>query len=127
MIEASSACCITCSFTDFDLADNIDYVRLIDPTTTPATTLATYTAANPPTTYTHHGEALLVMFKTNATLTGDGWKASYTSSMQGIEEEYAQSMLLYPNPCRDRIFIEGAGGEYQLTDPLGKVLRRGSC
>ena len=70
---------------------------------------------------------MFITFFTNGAITHAGWKASYSVSAVGMEEEQQDQMKVFPNPASDRLFIQltsRAPAHVQLLDSRGKLVNR---
>ena len=99
---------ITIHFTEFEVEPNYDYVRIVDPTQSPALTLKTYSGFSIPADFTYSGPELLVLFKTGPSVTYQGWTAEYYTSPSAIQDYNRTDnfISLYPNPATDFVYID---------------------
>ncbi|HRS53761.1 MAG TPA: C10 family peptidase, partial [Bacteroidales bacterium] len=99
---------ITISFIDFEVEPVNDFVKIIDPTKSPAVTLATYSGFSVPQPFTFYGQELLVLFKTGPSITYQGWTAQYTTtplSVNNLLNIEDNNLIFYPNPTNDIVNI----------------------
>jgi hypothetical protein len=102
-INPANATSITLHFLAFDLEETLDYVRIIDAVS--GTTVAEYSGTSIPAAATVNSNKMTVMFKTNASYTGQGFEAFYTITTGIDENPEGISMRLYPNPASDMLNI----------------------
>jgi len=122
-IKPASSEPVTVFFDEFDTEPVNDFLRIYDGVTQQllATYSGTYAAgSNPPPVSSENGFLFLV-FKTNNTLKGPGWKARYKTGVVGIEETLPGKAYLSPNPASNtcQVFV-GSPAEMFLTDIQGR-------
>jgi hypothetical protein len=105
MIQPTDAGSVTLHFSTFNTEPVHDVVKICDPVS--QITLATYSGTTIPPDVTSHSGQMLVEFTSNATITADGWSASYTSIPLGVEEYNSiKELNVYPNPVTGNLQIE---------------------
>lgn len=130
-IKPPNAASITLSFTDFSTEPIYDYVRIVDPTQSPALTLKTHSGFSVPPDFTYSGSELLVLFKTGPSTTYKGWNAEYFSSQTNINN-YSNNDInisVYPNPASNYIYLvynSKSDNELQIniTDISGRRIKQ---
>jgi len=109
-IQPTNASSITINFNEFNLAsDGSDWVKVYKNATTPTTNeVAKYSATNLPTTpLIVDAPIAVVRFYTNTAEFGNGWAATYTSTITGIDQQPAiNNLAIYPNPTNESVNIE---------------------
>jgi len=101
LIQATGASEITLSFTEFDLENGNDYVRIYDGTSISDPLLGEFTGVVLPGAIISSGGSMLIHFSSNDTINAAGWTASYTSNAPVC------------GPCLEDTFTEATG---ELTD-----------
>jgi len=104
LIQPVRATEITLTFTEFNLENGNDYVRIYDGTSTSDPLLAELTGTTPPQPVTSGGGNMLIHFTSNESIRAPGWSASYTSNSPScgpcLEETFtASSGVLADNSC----------------------------
>ncbi|MDD2387275.1 MAG: C10 family peptidase [Bacteroidales bacterium] len=99
-IEPENVNWITLTFDEFELAGNIDYVKIFKTNVSSSNTVVSFNANNPPTApIAINDSVVIVQFFTDSDLTADGWKVSYTSSLSDVEEnKLLSNFSVMPNP-----------------------------
>jgi hypothetical protein len=95
---------ININFSSFDLASDIDFLRIYDQVAN--TLVASCTHASPPQSLTIVSSDLLLFFKTNGYDNGQGWVLNYTSTPLTVQENEGSYILIGPNPANDFLNIE---------------------
>lgn len=127
-IEPEDAEAVVLSFIEFETESQDDFLEVYeyDPLTGNGTLLGRYSGNNLPPTLTSNTGAMFLTFFTDAAETGGGWKAMYSTSAVGLDEEVAPAFNVYPNPGIDRIFIElepqKEDVQLSLRDMSGKLV-----
>jgi len=101
-IQPPGATSISLHFTDFDMGDEFDYVRVSDAS---SNVLGEFYKGDNPTTITAATTKLTVVFQSNTSVVADGFAAYYTITTDIEEQPEGLSMLVYPNPATDMINI----------------------
>ncbi|PKP02429.1 MAG: hypothetical protein CVU11_11945 [Bacteroidetes bacterium HGW-Bacteroidetes-6] len=102
-IAPPGATSITLHFLSFALADEYDYIKVIDGVG--GTTMGEYYNGDNPSSITVNSGKMTVMFQTNSSVTADGFNVFYTITT-GIEDQpTGVSMRVYPNPASDFLNI----------------------
>ncbi|PLW94030.1 MAG: hypothetical protein C0592_04305 [Marinilabiliales bacterium] len=102
-ITPAGATSITIHFLEFDVEETLDYVRIIDGSG--GATIAEYSGSSLPSSTTVNSDKMTVMFKTNASYTGQGFKAFYTATTGINDNPEGISMRIFPNPATDILKI----------------------
>lgn len=123
-ITPPNAATVTLHFESFNL-ESSDNVRVYDMDNT-SSPLATYTGTAIPADVTSPSGKMRVIFKSNTSITAEGFTASYTSSLAGVEEFSAvKDMNIYPNPASSQLhvsfdIIENTDVTIKLMDLTGR-------
>lgn len=80
LIQPTGATSITVTFNSFDIETGLDFVKVYDNSTSPATQVGSYSGNSIPSPVTINSGSVLVEFTSNNTVTAPGWDASYTST-----------------------------------------------
>jgi hypothetical protein len=102
-IQPAGATSISVHFIDFDMADDYDYVKVIDAIS--STVLGEFYKGDNPTVVSAATTKIQVMFQSNSSIVGNGFKAFYTITTDVEEQPEGYSMLVYPNPANDMLNI----------------------
>ena len=97
LIQPVGATEITLNFTEFNLENGNDYVRIYDGAGTSDPLLGEFTGTTLPEAITSGGGSMLIHFSTNDIQTASGWAAQYTSTAP------------YCGPCLDETFTGPSG------------------
>ena len=104
-IKPTGANVITLGFTTFDTEADYDKVKVYDIGQTPMILLATYSGTTLPPTQTYNTTKLMVWFTSNTSVNGQGWDAYYNST-DGIDEnEFLNSLNVFPNPAENLLNV----------------------
>lgn len=102
-IQPPGATSITLHFLNFDMADDYDYVRVIDAVT--STILDEFYKGDSPTNVTAATTKMQVLFQSNSSLVANGFEAYYTTTTDIEEQPEGYSMLVFPNPASEFLNI----------------------
>lgn len=97
---------ITLSFTEFDLEDGVDLLKIYDATNNQL--LAEYTGSEiPEDIYCENGELFLI-FTANGAVNANGWTADWEIGNVGTNDRISgvSEMKVYPNPAQDVLSIQ---------------------
>lgn len=129
-IQPPGAGIVSFTFTDFDLPDSSDVLRVYDLSTTGL--LAALTGTQLPDPITSYSGKMMFMFVTNKSTTGAGWDGYYTSSLLGVKEDQSKPGMIriYPNPAHDHLYINFRSDSddflnVELLSPQGKAVLAG--
>ena len=129
LIQPANTSSITLSFSDFSTQGGMDFVKVYDNSTSPATQIGSYSGTSIPASVTLPGGAMKVVFTANGSVTDLGWSASYTSlNFTGIaDKELNKAISIYPNPFHQTATLkfsapEAEACEFIMYDVLGKSL-----
>ena len=105
IISPPNALSITLDFLAFDMATN-DSLRIYDQISN--TKVASYSGSSLPASQTYNTSKILVMFKTDNYLNGQGFDLSYncTLSQAGIENKGLKQFAVFPNPANTKLNIQ---------------------
>jgi hypothetical protein len=95
---------ININFDAFDLASDIDFLRIYDEAT--SSLVASYTYSSPAQSLTIVTNDILLFFKTNGHGNAQGWKLNYTSAPLTVKENEGSYLLIGPNPANEFLNIE---------------------
>lgn len=120
---------ITVTFDEFDLAGNIDYVKLFKTNLNGSNEVAAFTANNPPDgPISVNTDILVVQFFADANTSADGWELSYTSSLSDVEQnKFLSNYTIMPNPGNTNSRLEftitnNSETIITVTNILGEVI-----
>ncbi len=103
MIKPPFANNLTLTFNKFDLAEG-DNILIYQ--TNPTQQIAELTHESNPTSFTSTTGSMMVVFKTDAMFSADGFEASYIIDNINVEDiENISKFELYPNPANDKITL----------------------
>lgn len=123
-INPPGATSITLHFLDFELGDDIDYVRIIDAIT--GNVANEFTKGDNPTSVTINTTKMTVMFQSNTSITADGFNVYYTITTGMNEQPEGLSMNVYPNPASDLLYVvpgqETGDSKFVLYDFSGRMI-----
>ncbi|MDD2635037.1 MAG: C10 family peptidase [Bacteroidales bacterium] len=99
-IEPQNVNWITLTFDEFDLAGNLDFVKIFKSNLNSSNEVIAFDADSPPTEPIAVNDAVVVVqFFTDSQHTADGWEISYTSSLSDVEEnKFLSNFSVMPNP-----------------------------
>jgi len=104
-IAPPGATSITLAFSEFNLPNATDILEVFD-VSSGNVHLATYTGTSIPPTQSYNASKIMVWLKTNSTSPGNGFRASYTSVVSGINtNDDIKNINIYPNPAQSNINI----------------------
>lgn len=122
LIQPNSASSITLSFSAFDTELNYDGVIVYDGTNNSAPILGKFTGTTIPSPVTSTGGSMYVSFLSDEALRSNGWNASYSSTLLGVNEFYFNNKLkIYPNPTNG-IFTIQSFFDNSITGKIYDVL-----
>jgi hypothetical protein len=102
MIAPEWASDITLSFTEFHTEEDVDRVKVYDPSNNQllVTLSGEYTAGNLPDPIYNENGALFIIFQANGVNNAPGWTVEWEIGNTGIDAENAEfnSLMIYPNP-----------------------------
>lgn len=131
LIQPANTSSITLSFSSFNTQGGMDFVKVYDNSTSPATQIGSYSGSSIPSALTLPGGFMKVQFTSNASVTDLGWSASYTSvSYTGIEDRAInRSVSVFPNPFHQTATLqfsvpESEACELIIYDILGNSLKK---
>ncbi len=129
LIQPANTSSITLTFNDFGTQGGMDFVKVYDNSTSPATQIGSYSGSSVPAPLTLPGGAMKVVFTSNGSVTDVGWSASYTSvTTVGIADaELNKAISIYPNPFHQTATLkfsapEAEACDFIMYDVLGKSL-----
>jgi hypothetical protein len=108
-IQPPGASSVTINFTEFDLANDMDNVRIYKNEALDANQIAKFDDDNPPAEVTVPSGIAVLRFFTNSTNNAGGWSANYSAEINGIkitENDNGIKMKIYPNPANDDISVD---------------------
>jgi len=97
LIQPSGAEEITLTFTEFQLEDGNDFVRIYDGSSTADPLLGEFTGVGLPEEITSTGGSMLIHFTSNESISASGWMAAYTSNAPAC------------GPCLEETFTQASG------------------
>ncbi|KFF01584.1 M12 family metallo-peptidase [Chryseobacterium luteum] len=126
---------LTMTFTDFDLEEDYDFMYIYNGPSTTSPLFAngdnlTGSTAPGPFTSTHSSGAITVKFVSDPGVTENGWKASFSCNVLGIDEVNKNDNLIsiYPNPAKNMIVISSKDAlrSYKIYDEAGRLVMSAS-
>ncbi len=112
-ITPIGATSITLHFLSFILADEYDYVKVLD--AIGGTTAGEYFKGDNPTSVTVNSNKMTVMFQSNSSITADGFNVYYTITTGIQDRPDGVSMRVYPNPASEYLNIVPGSQTEQST------------
>ena len=111
-IEPEGAEAVKLNFTEFDLAEGLDYITIYENST--STPLETYDSDNVPETVIVNAPKAIILFYANSDdNVAGGWSADYQSTESDIETNNAlYGVSVYPNPASETVNLA-----FSLTKP----------
>lgn len=111
---------VTIQFTAFNTQETYDKVRIYDLESQEmlAEYSGNFSSGNMPDPVTSPSGKMFIAFSTNASMTFEGWEATYTSVLTGVaaNPDRSENILIYPNPASDRITIEtDQNGDFEIV------------
>lgn len=129
LIQPANTSSITLTFSAFATQGGMDFVKVYDNTTSPASQIGSYSGSSIPAAVTLPAGAMKVVFTANGSVTDAGWDASYTSvSFTGIaDKDLNKAVRIYPNPFHQTATLKFASPEPDacelvMVDIVGKSL-----
>ncbi len=122
---------VTLSFTSFNTESNSDKVRIYDLETQEllAEYSGTYSPSDLPEPVTSPSGKMFVAFSTNSSVTKQGWNATYSSGLTGIENNLnvSDNYRIFPNPATDKLIVEfkseqDSPVEFKLMNLTGQTI-----
>jgi hypothetical protein len=106
---------LTIYFKSFDTEPDMDVLKIydLDSQALLASISGHYDDLNPPPPVTSPSGKMFLIFTSNSSGTGKGWEIFYPKSTIGIRENTMQGLTVFPNPARDRFYIELNSVKYQ--------------
>jgi hypothetical protein len=116
---------VTINFNSFNLASDVDFVRVYDETT--STLIGSFTNANPPQSVSLTTDRVLIFFKTNGLTTAQGWDLNYSAIPLAVQENTGSYLLIAPNPATDYLNVESTIPDInqldmEIVNSIGKVV-----
>ncbi|HNW97565.1 MAG TPA: C10 family peptidase [Bacteroidales bacterium] len=104
-IVPAGAAIVVLHFNSFNLESGNDKVRVFDIENS-ATPLGVYTGNTIPSDVSSPSGKMRVIFKSNTSVTGEGFDATYTSFPAGYEEyDILKDLKVFPNPSNDKLHV----------------------
>ncbi len=129
IIEPEDANYITITFDEFELAGNIDFVKIYENELSSSNTIATFNSGTAPSEpITVNSGTAIIQFFTDGTNTADGWEISYTSLASDIEEnKFLSNFSIMPNPGNVNSILEfsitnNSDAVVTVTNLLGEII-----
>lgn len=122
-IKPASGEPVTIFFDEFDTEPENDFLRIYDGATQQllATYSGSYSGDVMPQPVSSENGFLFLVFKTNNTLKGPGWKARYKTGVVGMEDTPQKEVRLSPNPATHTCRVTAdPGTEIRVSDLQGR-------
>jgi hypothetical protein len=99
---------ISLHFTKFETEKDKDILYIYDQGVNPSVLLATLSGTIHDTVFSFQTNTLMFVFQTDEQNTFDGWKFTYTSAINAIEDRDKQDIdvKIFPNPANQQLTIE---------------------
>jgi len=135
LIQVKDADYINLVFTDFNIDEGNDYVRVYDGQTIDDILLGEFTGTLLPKPITSSGSTILIHFTSNGSVNAPGWAASYKGIKETTVTEIPiitgrpdkESILVYPNPVESYVTVEILNNrkisKVEIFDLYGRILR----
>lgn len=105
---------------------NKDILTIYDGENNQAPILAKYSGLIKPATISSNQGSMFIEFSSNSSVRGEGWTASYTSSIAtGIAQDFNPELFkIYPNPATQYVMVHSNNEEsrLQILDVWGKAV-----
>lgn len=128
-IQPDNVSRITIDFDNFDLAENLDYVKIFKTNFSSANLVVKYSIDNlPDGPLSIDSDIVTIQFFADANDVGDGWSLNYTSSLSDVEDNIVlNNFTLMPNPgnLNSRLVFtltEKTDAKIFVTNLLGEVI-----
>ena len=123
-VQPENAQSITLTFTELNTEPINDYVKILNSSNQ---TVATLSGNNLPTEpITVEGEKVTVTFRSNPQIRAGGFSLNYTTQFVGVDQEVTNSMILFPNPASEILYIHvpsaNAYSNFSIIDATGRVI-----
>jgi hypothetical protein len=126
-LKPTNAATVTLSFDTFSTEAEKDRMQIYDIGSGTLLDLISGEYTTPPDPVTATSGQMLIIFTTNNLHRGEGWSASYSSTVATPEIEGVESLKVYPNPAEEFISVSFTATERQtvsieLVSLTGKIL-----
>ncbi|ASK29474.1 zinc metalloprotease [Chryseobacterium sp. T16E-39] len=127
----NSGSSLTMNFTELALEEDYDYLYVYNgpSTAAPLFSNGTLTGSTLPGAFTstHSTGAITVKFVSDPGVTDNGWKASFSCAVLGVEDVNTNSnssVNIYPNPAKNMIVISAKENlkSYKMYDEAGRLV-----
>ncbi len=120
---------LTLTFTSFNTEPLVDFVEVYDLNTQEL--LGTYWGNQLPPVLTANSGAMYLVFKTNGSVTDQGWTADYTVTNLGLNENPVQALTVFPNPTYGPVTVNFGSNaaeaiQWEIINVLGQELCKGN-
>ncbi len=106
-INVSGASYIQLDFSEFKLEQGGDFLKVYDGNNTSSPLLGTFSGSNLPSQLISSGNTMLIYFTSNYQTSYEGWEATYTSDVAGLDEQkLAAEISVFPNPNNGRFTLQ---------------------
>lgn len=131
----ASGSSMTMTFTEFAVENNFDFMYVYNGPSTASPLFAngnnlTGNTVPGPFTSTHPSGAITVKFVSDGAESANGWKASFSCAVLGVEDLNMKdnSVSIYPNPTKNIITISSVESlkSYKIYDETGKLVKSAS-
>ena len=121
-IEPLYAQTINIHFTEFDLAEDIDNLRIYKDYLSDANLIERFDYENLPTDLSINSGKVIIRFFSDTDNSSGGWSFDYSSDVSSVQEnDFLDAFRVFPNPVSDKINIENLSGEKILSVELINV------
>ncbi|MBB6370188.1 T9SS type A sorting domain-containing protein [Chryseobacterium shigense] len=126
---------LTMTFTEFALEQDYDFMYVYNGPSTASPLFAngnnlTGSTIPGPFTSTHSSGAITVRFVSDPGVTDNGWKATFSCNVLGVDEvgKNENIVSIYPNPAKNMIIISSKDGlkSYKIYDEAGRLVMSAS-
>jgi len=120
---------ISLQFTEFDLENSNDSVKIYDGNSTGASILDILTGEGHNNLLTSSGNSLIIKFKTDNSIVAEGWKCLYSSSIISNNDQIKfYDTDIFPNPGMGIINIDFKSGNHSfvslvITNSIGNIIK----
>jgi len=116
LLKPTNASKITLSFLSFDTESDYDYVTIYDGETTSSPVIGRFSGTSIPAPVTSSGGVMLVRFRSDASVTGPGWRAKYESTGGQTSEFWQRTSGPYGVSVVWSLAINSSGAIFAGTD-----------
>ena len=128
LFEPTGAASVEMTFTEFDLEPDWDYLYIYDGWSVFDPLIGVYTGTDNPGTVSSTGGSLLVEFRSDCSISYNGWEATYQGQFPvGIDRNESAELIAFPNPTSGLIHLSSLKNlNWEIFDAKGQSMASGS-